>query len=359
MSRIFAGLLLITLTTLAGSAQAAAPSKSALVWRGDLATSRALMSSLGKAWTRTSHTPITLQPFSTISGIDAALDGKADFAGSARPPFAKRTQEAGLTFTPIAWDGIALITHRNNPVKNVSLRQLNDIYYGRITNWQALGGPNLPIHLYAVASPLDGVEFSLRKYLYGRGNQPVIAPRLYINTQQLEDAVVLDPSALGASTMSSVMGNRKLQMLDVAHVAPTPATIADGSYPLAIPLYLAVAPHAERYAAVEDFLTFLGTQKAQKIMREHHVVPYDGNQPLAQNYAQHLADVEQASHFPRNGPVAAPGATYASKAAIAPTSKLTAEAYQRMLKARKLDAAKATPSVKPATTASVNARPSH
>lgn len=358
MFRSLLSLLLVALTTIMCSAHAAAPSKSSLIWRGDLATSRALMSSLGSAWTRTSHTRIDLQPFSTISGIDAALDGKADFAGSARPPFAKRAQEAGLTFTPVAWDAVALITHRNNPVRNVTLRQLNDIYYGRVTNWSALGGPNEKIHVYAVASPLDGVEYSLRQYLYGRGNQPVIAPRLYINTQQLEDAVALDPYAIGASTMSSVMGNHRLRMLAVQHVAPTPATIADGSYPLNILLYLAVAPNGTQHTAVENFLTFVGTEKAHKIMREHHVVPYDGNGPLAQNYTQHLADVEQASHFPRNGPVAAPGATYASKAGIAPTSELTAAAYQRMLKARTLSEARGKAVVQPAAAASVSAKPS-
>lgn len=336
MFRLFLSLLLVSLATVAGSAHAAAPAKATLVWRGDLATSRALMTSLSQQWTRRSHTRIELQPFSTISGIDAALDGKADFAGSARPAFAKRIQEAGLTFTPVAWDGIALITHRHNPVKHVSLRQLNDIYYGRVTNWSTLGGPNEPIHLYAVASPLDGVEYSLRQYLYGRGNQPVIAPRLYINTKQLEDAVTLDPYALGASSMSSVIDNRNLQMLAVEQVWPSPATVADGSYPLTIQLYLAVSADGPQHAAVEDFLAFLGTPEAQETMRKHHVVPYDANNPLAQNYAQHLADVEQASHFPMNGPMAAPGATYASRAAVAPTSKRTAEAYQRMIEAREV-----------------------
>lgn len=357
MFRFLMTFLLVALATMTCSAQAATPSGSTLVWRGDLATSRALMSSLGKAWTRTSHTRIKLQSFSTISGIDAALDGTADFAGSARPPFAKRSQEAGLTFTPVAWDGIALITHRKNPVKNVSLRQLNDIYYGRVTNWKALGGPNHKIHVYAVASPLDGVEYSLRQYLYGRGNQPVIAPRLYVNTQQLEDAVALDRYAIGASTMSSVMDNPKLHMLSVQHVAPTPATIADGSYPLSIALYLAVTPDGTQHTAVEDFLRFVDTEKAHKIMRQHHVVPYDASGSLAQNHAQHLADIEQASHFPRNGPVAAPGATYAAKAGIAPTSKLTAEAYQRMLKARKLSETKDT-AAKPAAAGSVSTQPS-
>ncbi|MDN5925423.1 MAG: substrate-binding domain-containing protein, partial [Xanthomonadales bacterium] len=238
----------------------------------------------------------------------------------------------------------------------VSLRQLNDIYYGRITNWNALGGPNHPIHLYAVASPLDGVEYSLRQYLFGRGNQPVIAPRLYINTKQLEDAVAIDPYALGATTMSSVMGNSKLHMLAVEHVFPTPETIADGSYPLIIPLYLAVSANGTQHAAVEDFLAFLHTKKAQQTMRAHHVLPYDAASPLALNHAEHLAAIVEASHFPRNGPVAAPGATYASKAAIAPTSQLTTAAYQRMLEARKLKAVK-TDASKPVSARSTTTQP--
>ncbi|HET6632531.1 MAG TPA: substrate-binding domain-containing protein [Rhodanobacteraceae bacterium] len=350
----------------AGAAQAATPGTTpTLAWRGDLATSRALMQDLGKAWTRQSKVPIHLQPFSTISGIDAVAAGRVDFGGSARPAFVHRQRETGLDFVPVAWDAVVLITHHGNPVKHVSLRQLNDIYYGRIINWKALGGPNRPIHLYAVAGPLDGIEYSLRQYLFGRGNQPVAAPRLYINTRQLEAAVAIDPLALGASTLSSVAGNRKLDMLAVEHVQPSRAHLGDGSYPLSIPLYLVVAAGSPRHAEVEQFIDFLHGRKAAHIMRANHLLPYRADGALALGHHEHLLAVQEQAHHPMNGPVAAPGATYAAAAAVAPTSQRTVVARRRLQQAQrrrapgKLQPAPATSAVAPAPAGTSPAQPAH
>jgi phosphate transport system substrate-binding protein len=323
------------------TAHTRAPAGPTLVWRGDLATSRALMTDLAKAWKKAGHGDITVQAFSTISGIDAALAGSADFAGSARPAFAKRSEESALTFVPVAWDALVMIVHPRNPVRNVSLAQLYDIYYGRIDNWKALGGPDHPINLYSVASPLDGVEYSLREYLYRRGNQPVASPRLYINTQQLEAAVAIDPYGLGVSTLSAVIEDKKLRTLSVENVAPSPANVADGSYPLYTPLYLvtpAAGPHADE---VKAFMEFLGSDQARATMQAHHVLPYDPTSDLARGREAHLVAMQDISHPPMNGPVAAPGATYSSRTSQAPTSQLTAEARARLDAERKQqDAAK-------------------
>jgi phosphate transport system substrate-binding protein len=152
-----------------------------LVLRGDVATTRGLMEDVARAWTRSGHGKIELQPFNTASGLDALRNGSADIAGSARPGNGSAA-EAGLVFTPVAWDAMVMITHPSNPVSSLTLQQLHDIYYGKITNWNQVGGRNEPIDVYAVASPGDGVEFSLRKLRAGRGNTRGAAPRLYVNT---------------------------------------------------------------------------------------------------------------------------------------------------------------------------------
>ena len=325
---------------LASFAALAAEPSTTLVWRGDLATSRSVMQDLAHAWRKAGHAPIKVQAFSTISGIDATLDGSADFAGSARPAFAKRKQEADLAFVPVAWDALVMIVHRKNPVHNVTLSQLRDIYYGKITNWKALGGPDRPINLYSVASPLDGVEYSLRRYLFRRGNQPVISPRLYINTSQLEAAVAIDPDGLGASTLSGVKDNAKLHMLKVQGISPSVEHVADGSYPLYEPLYLVTpAEGGQHRDQVEQFIGFANSDKGHALMRKNHLLPYDPGSPLASGMDVHLARMQDLSHPPMNGPVAAAGATYASRSATGPTSERTLEARQRLAAKRQREAA--------------------
>lgn len=335
-------LLLLTALAYAATAQAEPP----LRWRGDSTTARSLAESLAKAWQRSGQGRMEVQPFNTISGIDEAINGQVDIAGSARPAFAKRSQESELTFTPVAWDALVMIEHSNNPVRNITLRQLYNIYWGKITNWNQLGGRNAPINLYSIASPLDGVEYSLRHLLYGSGDVNVAAPRLYLNTQQLEVAVSLDPDGLGVSTLSNVFANRKLRMLDIEGVKPSVANLADGSYPLYTPLYFATNPDDPHAAEVKRLMAFIDTPRAQAIMRDHMLIPYADAAVLAQHEGQRRSWIaarisSEAAAVAMDGPLAAPGATYSQGASIGPTSPLTEQARQRMLKQRARDKAAA------------------
>ena len=263
MSSIRPLFVLLLLFALCGAATAAPATQDELVWRGDHATGRSIMEDLAKEYARQKLGKISLQPFSTLSGLDAVAHGNADFATSARAKYAPRNEEANLDFTPVVLDGAVLITHPQNPVRSLTLKQVHDIYFGRLTNWQEVGGPDKPINLYSIASPLDGVEYSLRALVYRNGNQPVAAPRLYINTTKLEEAITLDPAGLGLSTLASIRGNAKVRALAIENVTPSVASVADGSYPLFITLYMVTRTDSPHRDAVERFAAFLQTPAAK------------------------------------------------------------------------------------------------
>jgi phosphate transport system substrate-binding protein len=333
---------------LATAALAAGPT---LVLRGDVATTRGLMQDVVSAWTKSGHGAVQVQPFNTASGLDAVRGGSADVAGSARAANGS-AQEAGLTFTPVAWDALVMITHPGNPVSSLTLKQLHDIYYGKISNWSEVGGRNEPMNVYAVASPGDGVEFSLRSLLFGRGNQPVAAPRLYVNTAKLEEAVTLDPKSLGVTTLARVAGNRKVKMIRIDGVAPSMATLASGSYKLFTPLYLVTNPHSAHAAQAQAFVDFARSSQVAAVVRRHDALPYEAGSALAAMDATRRAQVLAAvgarvvpALTAGKAPIAAPGATYAARAAVAPTSQRTAEARRAVeeRKAALAAAAKAAP----------------
>lgn len=339
-------LLLLALLLASTAAWAATPTQSEaaqpLVWRGDISTAHSLMQGLAEAWHDAGHPAIELQPFSTLSGIDAALAGKADFAGSVRAAFPERSQEADLNFIPVAWDALVMVVNPDNPVRHISLAQLHDIYLGKITNWKAIGGPDHRIHLYSVATPLDGVEFSLRKYLFRHGDQPVASRRLYLNTEQLENGVALDPWGLGATTLSNVHGNDDLATLTVQGVRPSVAHIKDGSYPLYQPLFLVVPAASAKLPRIAEFLRFVNSETGQSVLAAQHLVPWDDTTLMAMRLDKHRLAVQNMSAPRITGPMAAaPGATYAFKAANAPTSKRTLEARARLADKRARAAASA------------------
>src|SRR3954470_10952962 len=148
MSLRLARLFTATLIGLSASATLFA-ADTALVWRGDITTARGVVIDVAKAWEKSGKGKFELQPFNTASGIDAVVKGTADIAGSARP--AVGAAEQALTFTPVAWDALVMVTYPSNPVSNITLKQLHEIYMGHITNWKDLGGADQPINLYAVA----------------------------------------------------------------------------------------------------------------------------------------------------------------------------------------------------------------
>jgi phosphate transport system substrate-binding protein len=288
LARLFA-FTLLTLsasTTLLAAAAATGPT---LIWRGDITTARGVMVEAARIWEKSGKGKIELQPFNTASGIDAVVKGTADIAGSARA--STGGAEASLTFTPVAWDALVMITYPSNPVSNITMKQLHDIYFGKITNWKDLGGADQPINLYAVASPADGVEFSLRRLLFGRGNQPVAAPRLYVNVSKLEEGVTLDHNGLGATTLAGVSGNKKVKILSVDGVAPSMSTVGSGAYALYTPIYLVTREDNPKAAQIKEFLDMAVSAQAATLLRTHSLLPYAEGANLAAADASRRATI--------------------------------------------------------------------
>ncbi|OOG50898.1 substrate-binding domain-containing protein [Rhodanobacter sp. C01] len=251
-----------------------------LIWRGDVATATGVVDEVALAWQKSGKGNLELQPFNTASGIDAVSIGTADLAGSLRASDGS-AENTNLAFTPVAWDALVIITNASNPVRSLTLKQVHDIYYGKITNWSEVGGNNTPIDVYAVASPGDGVEYSLRNLLFGRGNQPVAAPRLYVNTHKLEEGIELNPNGLGAATLADISGNPKLKAVAINGIAPNATSIGNGTYLLYTPVYLVTNPRSPKAVQVQAFIDFLQTDAAKAAMRVHAVLPYQDGIALA------------------------------------------------------------------------------
>jgi len=344
-----------------GAAKKAAPAASkakaaplpTLVWRGDRASARVFMRELAKNYETAKLGKIELQPFNTISGIDAVVEGSADFAGSARGPAPGRVEEKQLTFYPVVWDALVPITSLKNPVSNVTLKQLFEIYLGHVTNWKELGGEDAPINLYAVASPTDGIEYSLRNLLYHDGGQAVSVPRLYVNVEKLEEGVAIDPHALGISLLASVGSNHGLKALSVEGLSASPATITDGSYPLYTLLFLVAREDGKNVENVQKFVQYTSSDPVKALMRQHGLVPYADAPNLVANENTRVAFIDArlgtlavAANTPST-PMSAPVATADFQIRSAPNAPATQEAKDRAARAQ-LEKAAAKPESTPA-----------
>lgn len=105
------------------------------------------------------------------TGIRMLIDNQLAFSQSSRSVKAEENAEAkqkgfSLKEIPVAIDGIAIAVNHNLNIPGLTVAQLKDIYTGKITNWQQVGGPNLPITVYSRSQEAGGtVEFFVENVL--------------------------------------------------------------------------------------------------------------------------------------------------------------------------------------------------
>ena len=266
---------------------AAGSSHAQLNLRGDYASARGI-TEVGALYARQHKTTINVRPFSTNAGIDGVLKGEIDVAAAARPPVAARADERELVFWPVAWDAVVFIVHPSNPVRQLSLQQVRDIFLGKLDNWKEVGGRDAPIDLYSVMGPYDGLEASVRQILFGNPGYMAKIDRLFLNQHQIEVGVQMDPDSIGMTTLAG-LDKQRVRALDIEGIAATKDTVANGRYLLTIPLYLVYRADSPKAPEITRFAEFLRTPVAETVLINKRLVPHRDNEDFRTLHAQRLA----------------------------------------------------------------------
>lgn len=112
------------------------------------------------------------------TGIQMLIDNQLAFTQSSRSIKSEETSQAQqkgirLKEIPIAIDGIAIAVNHNLNIPGLTTAQIKDIYTGKVTNWQKLGGANLPIIPLSRGQEAGGtvdffIEYVLNKDKFGK-----------------------------------------------------------------------------------------------------------------------------------------------------------------------------------------------
>ena len=162
--------------------------------------------------------------------------------------------------------------HEDNPVDNISFKQLHNVFLGKITNWKELGGNDAPIELYTRRGKLSGVGRTLRELVFANYDQDFKATYVVKSSGPVEKGVVKNINGLGVSGISSAK-KRKLKLLKLDGKAPNYENIKNGSYALYRPLYL-VIKRGNKTPLVRDFIKYAVSDEGQGIIRAQGTVPY-------------------------------------------------------------------------------------
>lgn len=220
------------------------------------------------------------------TGIAALINDTVDLANASRsikPEEIENAQANGVNPIEfvVAQDAIAIIVNPQNPINQLTVQQISDIYSGNINNWQELGGENRPIvRLSRETNSGTHVYFLEQVLRLGEENNHTLFSRdtlLLPSSEGITTEVRENPNAIGYDGLGYVTPEEKV--LAVArnagspYVLPTAQTVKNGEYPIARDLY--VYTNGEPAGEVNEYLDWIYSSEAQEIVTELGFIPVE------------------------------------------------------------------------------------
>jgi len=203
-------------------------------------------------------------------GISALVSGTCDIAQSSRPirfDERQRMSDAGKTAKEviIAYDALAVIVNPDNPVKNLTRQQLEQIFTGKITNWKEVGGSDMKIVVYSRETSSGTYEFFKEHVMKNKNyaNSVLSMPA----TGAIIQSVKQTKGAIGYVGLAYL--NNEVKAIHISYdgktfVAPSVANAKNKTYPVVRPLYYYYSMNSEK--KVKPFMDFVLSAEGQKIV---------------------------------------------------------------------------------------------
>jgi phosphate transport system substrate-binding protein len=223
------------------------------------------------------------------TGISALINGTTDIANASRqikPEEIETIQETGVKPIEyvIARDAIAVIVHLDNPIEQLTLQQISDIYSGKINNWYEIGGEDRPIVRLSRETNSGTHVYFLEEVLRlgDKSNNTLFSPdTLLLPSSEVISAEIRDnPNAIGYDGLGYVTDDMKV--IAVARdnqqtpVIPSIESVNDDTYPISRNLYMYTA--GEPPEIIKDYLNWVMSQEAQSIVIDLGFVPLANHQ---------------------------------------------------------------------------------
>ena len=203
---------------------------------------------------------VTYNPTGSGSGITAVQEGTCDIGLSSRA-LKDEEKAAGLKETVLAYDGIAIIVHPDNPVSDLTIEQIAQLYTGEVTNWKDVGGNDAEVVLIgreAASGTRDGFES-----ITGTKEKCQYRQEL-TSTGDVITAVSQNPDAIGYASLASIKDSVKA--LNVDGVTPSEATVKDGSYKVQRPFVLVTVEGKALTPVAQAFFDYATSSDAAAII---------------------------------------------------------------------------------------------
>jgi len=248
---------------------------------------------LGQRWAEvymSKHPGVTIQVTGGGSGtgIAALINGTTDIANSSRPMKKSEVEKLKARYAtlgvevPCAKDGLAVYLNESNPVFELTLQQIKDIYTGKITNWKEVGGNDAKIILYSR-------ENNSGTYVYFKDNVLKGADfasnaQTMPGTAAVVNAVGKDPNGIGYGGAAYGKGIKFAKVKKDASspgFEPNEKTVSSGEYPIS--RYLYMYTRSRPTGAVKEYIDWILGPEGQEVVTKVGYFPVRAHAKMGSN----------------------------------------------------------------------------
>lgn len=169
----------------------------------------------------------------------------------------------------IAIDGIAVVVHPSNPVRDLTLEKVRDIYAGKINNWREVGGPDAKI--VRISRDTNSGTYKSFEELVMRDVAMAADTEKVGSNGGERQRVASTPAAIGYVGLGFL--DKELKALSIDGIAASPENVASGQYPIARPLFFFTNGYPRIGTPLHDFVTLHLTPDGQAIIEELGFIP--------------------------------------------------------------------------------------
>lgn len=215
------------------------------------------------------------------TGIAALINKQTDIADSSRPMSDKEKQDAqgngvNVVETTVALDGLSVVVNPSNPVTELSIPQLSDIYSGKVTNWRDVGGNDASIVVLA-RDTNSGTHVFFKEHVVQYQEKLEYGPdvQFMAATQAGFDEVAQNENAIMYGGLGYVTD--EVKALGIKKDDSSPAvlagieTVKSGEYPVARPLF--VYTNGEPTGLLKAYIDWILGDEGQAVVEELEFVP--------------------------------------------------------------------------------------
>ncbi|MGR5063024.1 phosphate ABC transporter substrate-binding protein [Photobacterium sp. DNB22_13_2] len=203
-------------------------------------------------------------------GAQQAAKGLVDIGNTGRP-LKPSEVNLGLISFPFAIDGVAIIINPSNPIQALTQQQVADIYAGKITNWQELGGDDRTINTFTRDEASGTRAIFVDKLLH---NSPIVNHANVVPSNgAMKTAIARDPGAVGYSSVGYIDDMVKAPALD--NVQPTNEACESGEYPVVRRLYMNTKGQPQ--GLVRELIDYIYSPQGAEFIRASGYIPVSNN----------------------------------------------------------------------------------